>query len=244
MNIRKSPLLVLFTFALASAGSANAQLILGTDFSEPGYDESGNTVGTTASNLPWTSELGQTSSSDLVFGGIASGFYNTGDADGVSLGIIGNVENNLGQNWNTGFSFTATTDILLNDLTITAYAINGAGNHQTAASQSYQFSATLFDGTATISLGTEALLEVPGSGGSTFVLDSASGTLLTSGTTYTISFAAAYDSTTANGGLDGNSGGNNIALGSVKVNAIPEPLSASLLSGLIVALVTTLRRRR
>jgi len=41
---------------------ATGDIILRVAFTEPGYNEAGNTVGTTANNLPWTSDFGETAS--------------------------------------------------------------------------------------------------------------------------------------------------------------------------------------
>ena len=40
---------------IAAVSAANAAVIVSQSFAEPGYDEAGNTSGTTANNLSWTS---------------------------------------------------------------------------------------------------------------------------------------------------------------------------------------------
>ena len=220
---------ILATGLLSSAHSA-ASVLLYTDF------QGRSLSGTTASGFSWTSDLGEAANAttSLEFTGSATGFIGGYDLDSGSLNppgqpipVNGNIESD--GPWSTSFTFTPATTVELTTVQMISYAISGGGVHQFNA-KSVQWAMTISGGTVNETAsnsGDDPEFEAP------LILDLGfEGVELVAGNPYTFTATVSSPAPT---------GGNNIALNSIQVNAIPEPTTALL--GLL-GLLGLLRRRR
>lgn len=240
-NIMNKKQLLIPTLVASLTVASQAAVIVGVSLDETTYpDGAPNTSGNVASNIPWTSDLAQTASNSLTFTG-ASGFITGGNSDASTLGINRNIE--TAGAWSTSFTITPNIDLDLADLTVVTRAISGGGSNQGQA-HSFRITGTLDGGIySATSLGDVASLEAGGAGATSSILNAASGSILSAGTAYTISFTANYD-VPGGTGLDGNRSGNNLGLDSITLNgtAVPEPSSSALLG--LGGLALLLHRRK
>ena len=219
---------ILATGLLSSAHSA-AAVLLYTDF------QGRSLSGTTASGFSWTSDLGEAANAttSLAFTGSATGFiggYNLTSGSlnppGQPIPVNGNIET-VGP-WSTSFTFTPATAIELTTIQMISYAISGGGAHQQNP-KSVQWAMTISGGTVNETASNSG--NDP-AGNAPLILDlDFEGVELVAGTPYTFTATVSSPDTL----------GNNIALNSIQVNAIPEPTTALL--GLL-GLLGLLRRRR
>lgn len=215
----KSRCVVLLTVAsLLCASRASAEILLHTDFQ--GRTLNGTTR--TASGFSWTSELGQAAnaSTSLTFTGSATGFiggYNLTSGSlnppGQPIPVAGNIEN-VGP-WSTSFTFTPDSNVELTSIRMISYAVSSTGTHQTAVAKSVKWEVNIAGGTVNATASNSG--NDP-TGNAPLVLDlDFTGTELDAGTTCTFTLTVSSPNPT---------GGNNIALNSIEVNAIPGPGAA------------------
>lgn len=203
-------------FIAAATMASHADVALSTDFT--GF----TTAGTTISDFSWSSDLGEAgnASTSLALTGSASGFLpvtaGTGGS-GPAVGVAGNVDN-VGP-WSTSFTFTPSQNLDLTSFDVGSYSISGGGSHQLAP-HSVQWALTI-NGTGLSFSGDSGEIEEPGGNAvQAFSID-ATGTTLNAGTTYT------FGLTVSNPTPDG---GNNIALDTLTLHAIPEPATLGLVA--------------
>jgi autotransporter-associated beta strand protein len=204
---------ILTAVCILGAGSATAEILLRTDFQGRALD-----AGTkTASGFSWTSELGEAAnaSTSLTFTGSATGFIGgyglaSGSLNppGQPIPVAGNIE--TAGPWSTTFTFTPDKSADLTTINIISYAISATGVHQTSAKPvtwAVNISGGLVNEMVTAS-GSDPAGNAPLSLNLDF-----SGIRLTAGTPYTFTLTVSAASST----------GNNIALNSILVNAVPAP---------------------
>jgi autotransporter-associated beta strand protein len=210
----KSPFHIILTaVCILGAGSATADVLLRTDF----QGRTLNSGTKTASGFSWTSELGEAAnaSTSLTFTGSATGFISgyvlsSGSLNppGQPIPVAGNIET-VGP-WSTSFTFTPDKSVDLTTINVISYAISATGVHQTSAkpvSWAVNISGGLVNETVTAS-GSDPAGNAPLSLNLDFT-----DIRLTVGTTYTFTLTVSAASST----------GNNIALNSIQVNALPAP---------------------
>ena len=171
-------------------------------------------AGTTASGFTWTSDFDEESNAttSLTFTGSATGFIggygiNSGalNPPGQPIPVAGNIET-VGP-WSTSFQFTPDATHELGSVGITCYAINATGAHQ-LNNKNIRWDVSIEGGTLNVSA--HATGDDPGGDGALFLPVDFTGTTLEGSTTYTITLTVSSPNP---------SGGNNIALNSISLNA-------------------------
>ena len=200
--------------AAACVGAGSAQILLSTNFQDRALDGPSRT----ASGFSWTSDLGQAAnaSTSLTFTGSATGFIggyglNSGSLNppGQPVPVAGNVE--TGGPWSTDFTFTPDISVDLTTVRMISYAISGGGAHQLNP-KSVAWAVNITGGAVNETVtagGTDPAGNAP------LILDlDFTGVALEAGTPYTFTLTVSSPAPT---------GGNNIALNSIEVNATPAP---------------------
>lgn len=211
--MRSQGIIFLAVASSLCAGGAAAEVLLYTDFQ--GRTLNGTTR--TASGISWSSELGQAANANtaLTFTGSATGFisgYNLTSGSlnppGQPIPVAGNIES--AGPWSTSLTFTPDSNVALTAINLTSYAISSTGAHQGSA-KSVVWSVKIAGGTVDVTKAANGT-DPAGNAPLNLELDFAN-VALAAGTTYTITATVSSPSTA----------GNNIALNSIQLNAIPAP---------------------
>lgn len=214
MKVRTRTVTCFLGAAFACADVGSAEIVLYTDFQGRTLEE----PTLTATAVSWSSDLGQqaNASTTLSFSGSATGFIGGYDLTSGSLNppgepvpVAGNIETS--GPWSTSFTFTPDSTIELTDIEMVSYSISGGGAHQTGAPKNVAWEVTITGGTVNSTLANQDT-EPVGNGPLTINLDF-SGVELAAGTSYTVAVEVSSP----------DSLGNNIALGSIRVNGNPGP---------------------
>ena len=228
--LNRHTLLSTIAISCMFAGSATADLILGTDF------EGTTPIGDALNGVTWNSDFGITSSSTVVptnVLGIVRPLFTTSDTAGY-LALDVNAAPNI---WFSAFTFTTQNEqIDIQDLDFTWANFDDLGDSDNAP-QNHTVTIELFD--AGVSIGS-VFEQVGGPGGISTGLNGPqtetfdlTATLLPN-TTYDLFFAF------------GSAGGTNLGIDAFSLNsvAVPEPGALPLVGLGLLCMIASVRRRR